>query len=145
MVPEPVDVTGARQPPAVGAAVHHDGLQRRRGPQALTAVARADSPAGERLLADSVHIFVLPPSLAVLQERLERRGQDAPDVIARRLAGAVDEMRHWHEFDYVIINQDFATAIDDLAAIVRAARLKVARQRGRHARLLQALIEPDSP
>jgi len=98
-----------------------------------------------RLMPDSVHIFILPPSLGVLKERLERRGQDAPEVIARRLAGAVDEMRHWHEFDYVIINQDFATAIDDLAAIVRAARLKVARQRGRHARLLQALTEPDSP
>jgi guanylate kinase len=98
-----------------------------------------------RLLPDSVHVFILPPSLAVLQERLERRGQDAPDVIARRLAGAVDELRHWHEFDYVIINQDFATAVDDLAAIVRAARLKVARQRARHARLLQALTEPDSP
>ena len=98
-----------------------------------------------RLLPDSVHVFILPPSLDVLRERLERRGQDAPDVIARRLAGAVDEMRHWQEFDYVIINQDFATAIDDLAAIVRAARLKVARQRARHARMLQSLTEPDTP
>jgi guanylate kinase len=98
-----------------------------------------------RLLPDSVHIFVLPPSLAVLKERLEARGQDDHDVIARRLEGAVEEMRHWEEFDYVIINQDFATAVDDLAAIVRAARLKVARQRARHARLLQELIEiPDS-
>ncbi len=98
-----------------------------------------------RLIPDAVHIFVLPPSLEVLRERLERRGQDAPEVIARRLAGAVDEMRHWQDFDYVIINQDFATAIDDLAAIVRAARLKVARQRARHARLLQALTDPDTP
>jgi len=98
-----------------------------------------------RLMPDSVHVFVLPPSLAVLKERLERRGQDAPEVIERRLKGAVEEMRHWQEFDYVIINQDFAVAIDDLAAIVRAARLKVARQRGRHAGLLQALTEPDSP
>ena len=98
-----------------------------------------------RLLPDSVHVFILPPSLDALRERLERRGQDAPDVIACRLAGAVDEMRHWQEFDYVIINQDFATAIDDLAAIVRAARLKVARQRARHARMLQSLTEPDTP
>ncbi len=52
-----------------------------------------------RLMPDSVHIFILPPSLGVLQERLERRGQDAPEVIARRLAGAGDEMRHWQEFD----------------------------------------------
>jgi guanylate kinase len=95
-----------------------------------------------RLVPDSVLIFILPPSLAVLRERLEKRGQDAPEVIARRLAGAVEEMAHWEEFDYVIINQDFATAVDDLTAIVRAARLKVARQRARHARLLQGLFEP---
>ena len=97
-----------------------------------------------RLIPDSVHVFILPPSLGVLKERLEGRGQDAPEVIARRLAGAVEEMRRWREFDYVIINQDFATAVDDLAAIVRAARLKVARQGGRHARLLRSLTEPES-
>ena len=77
-----------------------------------------------RLIPDSVHVFILPPSLAVLKERLEMRGQDAPGVIARRLDGARDEMRHWAEFDYVIINQDFATAVDDVTAIVRAARLQ---------------------
>jgi guanylate kinase len=95
-----------------------------------------------RLIAGSVHVFVLPPSLAVLKERLENRGQDGPEVIARRVEGAVEEMRHWEEFDYVIINQDFATAVNDLDAIVRATRLAVARQRARHARLLQALTEP---
>ena len=96
-----------------------------------------------KLIPDSVHIFVLPPSLSVLKERLEKRGQDDPGVIERRLAGAVEEMRRWEEFDYVIINQDFATAVNDLDAIVRAARLKVPRQRARHARLLQALTDPD--
>jgi len=95
-----------------------------------------------KLLPDSVHVFILPPSLAVLRERLEKRGQDAAPVISQRLAGAVEEMEHWEEFDYVIINQDFATAVDDLTAIVRAARLKVPRQRARHARLLQGLFEP---
>jgi guanylate kinase len=95
-----------------------------------------------KLLPDSVHIFILPPSLAVLRVRLEKRAQDAAEVITQRLAGAVEEMAHWEEFDYVIINQDFATAVDDLTAIVRAARLKVARQRARHARLLQGLFEP---
>jgi guanylate kinase len=94
-----------------------------------------------KLLPDSVHIFVLPPSLAVLRARLEKRGQDGPEVIERRLAGALQEMNHWQEFDYVIINQDFATAVGDLDAIVRAARLKVARQRARHARLLQDLTD----
>jgi guanylate kinase len=96
-----------------------------------------------RLIPDSVHIFVLPPSLEVLRERLVARGQDDPAVIARRLEGAVEELRHWEEFDYVIINQDFATAVDDVAAIVRAARLKVERQRARHARLLQELTDSE--
>ena len=98
-----------------------------------------------RLIPDSVHVFILPPSLAVLKERLEMRGQDAPGVIVRRLDGARDEMRHWAEFDYVIINQDFATAVDDVTAIVRAARLKATRQGVRHARLMQELLESPDP
>jgi guanylate kinase len=97
-----------------------------------------------RLMPDSVHIFILPPSLDVLKERLEKRGQDSAAVIRKRLAGAREEMRHWAEFDYVIINQDFAIAVDDAAAIVRATRLKSGRQGLRHARLLDELLEsPD--
>ena len=95
-----------------------------------------------KLIPDSVHVFILPPSLAALNERLVKRGQDAPEVIARRLAGAFAEIGHWAEFDYVIINQDFATAVDDLGAIVRAARLESARQGLRHSRLIAELIEP---
>lgn len=95
-----------------------------------------------KLIDDSVHVFILPPSLAALNERMVKRGQDAADVIERRLQGAFAEMRHWAEFDYVIINQDFATAVDDLAAIVRAARLTFSRQGSRHARLIAELIEP---
>jgi guanylate kinase len=98
-----------------------------------------------RLMPDSVQIFILPPSLDVLKERLEKRGQDSAAVIRQRLAGAREEMRHWAEFDYVIINQDFATAVDDATAIVRAARLKATRQGVRHARLLDELLEsPDN-
>src|SRR6185503_20832370 len=88
-----------------------------------------------KLIPESVHIFILPPSLAALNDRMVRRGQDSKEVIARRLTGALDEMAHWAEFDYVIINQDFATAVDDLAAIVRAARLTSARQGARHSSL----------
>lgn len=97
-----------------------------------------------KLIADSVHVFILPPSLAALNERLVKRGQDSPAVIKRRLLGAFAEIRHWAEFDYVIINQDFATAVDDLAAIVRAARLASSRQGLRHSRLIAELIEPRS-
>ncbi len=91
------------------------------------------------LVPDSVHIFVLPPSLVSLEERLVRRGQDDEGTIARRLKAAREEMRHCEEFDYVIINQDFASAVDDLAAIVRVARLRGERQRVRHRALLTQL------
>jgi guanylate kinase len=91
-----------------------------------------------------VHIFILAPSLAALRERLERRGQDTSDVIARRLAAAQEEMRHCGEFDYVIINQDFATAVADLAAVVRASRLRSAQQRTRHSALVASLLAPRS-
>ena len=68
-----------------------------------------------------------------------RRGQDDEGTIARRVQAAREEMRHCEEFDYVIINQDFASAVDDLAAIVRAARLRSEPQRIRHRVLLTQL------
>jgi guanylate kinase len=96
------------------------------------------------LIPSSVHVFILPPSLTVLRERLEKRGQDSPEVIARRLDAAQEEMRHCGEFDYVIINQEFATAVADLAAVVRAGRLRSAQQRARHAGLVASLLAPRS-
>ena len=93
-----------------------------------------------QLMPEAVHIFILPPSLASLKERLEKRGQDAPEVIVRRLEAAREEMRHCGEFDYVIMNQDFARAVDDLSVIVRAARLTATRQQVRHAALLADLL-----
>jgi guanylate kinase len=95
-----------------------------------------------RLIPEAVHVFILPPSLESLRERLERRGQDSPEVIARRLVAAREEMAHCGEFDYVIMNQDFARAVDDLSAIVRAARLAAARQTVRIAALLQRMLQP---
>jgi guanylate kinase len=97
-----------------------------------------------RLIASSVSIFILPPSLAQLEERLRKRGQDSKAVIARRLEAAREEMRHCGDFDYVIMNQDFARAVDDLSAIVRAARLTAPRQQIRHARLIAELTKPDA-
>ncbi len=94
------------------------------------------------LIPTAVEIFILPPSMAVLEARLTARGQDSHEVIAQRLANAQDEMRHCAEFDYVIINQEFATALDDLAAIVRASRLRSAPQLARHRALLDALLAP---
>ena len=97
-----------------------------------------------KLIPSAVLIFILPPTLASLKERLERRGQDSKEVIARRMEAAREEMRHCGEFDYVIMNQDFARAVDDLSVIVRAARLTAARQQIRHARLIAELTQPET-
>ena len=93
-----------------------------------------------KLIGAAVHVFILPPSLASLEERLVRRGQDDERTIARRLTAAREEIRHCDEFDYVIINQEFASALDDLSAIVRASRLRTAQQRVRYKALLEKLI-----
>jgi guanylate kinase len=84
-----------------------------------------------RQFPEAVGIFILPPSLAELEKRLRGRGSDSEDVIARRIAGALGEMRHVAEFDFVIINNDLDVALSDLKAAVRASRLRCARQRAR--------------
>jgi guanylate kinase len=91
------------------------------------------------LIPESVQIFILPPSLESLEERLVRRGQDDVATIARRLIAAREEIRHCVEFNYVIINQEFASAVDDLTAVVRAARLRTAQQLARHQPLIAQL------
>ena len=96
-----------------------------------------------RQIPDSVHVFILPPSIEALRERLIARAQDPPDVIEQRVHAAREEMRHCGEFDYVIMNQDFARAVDDLSAIVRAARLTANRQQVRHAKALAQLLSSD--
>ncbi len=85
-----------------------------------------------RLMRQVVSIFILPPSLEVLESRLKGRGQDSAETIARRLAAARDEISHVAEYDYVIINEDFTRAALDLRSIIRAERLKLARQLARH-------------
>jgi guanylate kinase len=92
------------------------------------------------LIPDSVHVFILPPSLESLKQRLVLRGQDDAVTIARRLVAAREEIRHCVDFNYVIINQEFASAVDDLSAIVRASRLRTAQQLVRHQPLIAQLI-----
>jgi len=84
---------------------------------------------------EAVGIFILPPSIATLQERLRSRGQDADDVIARRVQAAAGEIAHAPEFDYVIINADFAVALCQLAAIVEASRCRYSQQASRNSAL----------
>ena len=87
----------------------------------------------------AVGIFILPPSIDALEERLKKRGQDEAHVITRRLLAAGGEMAHAPEFDYVIINQEFATALSELVAIVKAARCRYAQQSARNAALFTML------
>lgn len=77
-----------------------------------------------RRIPEAVSIFVLPPSLAALQERLEGRGQDSTEVIARRLAEARNEIAHYPEYDYLVVNDSFQRALADLRCIFRALRLR---------------------
>jgi guanylate kinase len=76
---------------------------------------------------DLVRIFVLPPSMAELASRLVRRAEDAPDVIAKRLANSRAEIRHWRDYDYVLINKDLQTSLEKAQAILFAERMRRAR------------------
>lgn len=76
-----------------------------------------------RLKPDAVTIFILPPSREVLEQRLRSRGKDSDAVIAQRLRGAFDEISHYVEFDYLVVNDDFSQALKDLQAIVHSRRL----------------------
>jgi guanylate kinase len=92
-----------------------------------------------RLIPECVSIFIVPPSAEILRQRLVGRGTDAPEVIERRLSEAEEECRHAVEFDYLVVNDDFAVALADLLAIVRSQRLKMATQQVRHGELLRDL------
>jgi guanylate kinase len=89
-----------------------------------------------RVMRQVVSIFILPPSPEVLESRLRARGQDSEDVVARRLASAREEISHVSEYEYVIINDDFNRAAQDLRSIIRAERLKLARQLARNVNLV---------
>ncbi len=82
--------------------------------------------------AGTIGIFILPPSIEALEWRLNHRGTDSPQTITRRLLGAGAEMAHAPEFEYVIINEDFDTALSQLVAVVTASRLAYAQQAVRH-------------
>lgn len=93
-----------------------------------------------RLFPSAISIYILPPSLEELARRLRNRRQDTPEVIARRLAAAREDITHALEYDYLVVNDDFQVALDDLHAIVRSRRLTVERQQTALAGLLRSLI-----
>lgn len=92
-----------------------------------------------RLMPSALSIFILPPSLAELRRRLEGRGTDSMETIARRMAAAREDISHALEFDYLVVNADFGVALADLLAITRAQRLGVVQQMPRQIALLTAL------
>lgn len=94
----------------------------------------------KRLMPASIGIFILPPSRDTLLQRLTKRGQDGPEVINKRMAEAVNEMSHYAQADYLVINDNFATALDDLKAIFRSNLLKRDVQQARNAALLAGLL-----
>lgn len=92
------------------------------------------------LLPQCQTIFVLPPSREALQDRLSARGQDDAATIARRMADAISEMSHYGEYDYLVINDDFNTALAELRAILEVRRLQTPRQAMRQAKLIANLL-----
>ena len=90
----------------------------------------------KKLFPDMTYIYILPPSIDILRERLVKRGKDSKDVIAKRVAAAREDLNHAPESDYVIINEDFSVALTDLQSVVRALRVTAARQLRLHAQLV---------
>ncbi|WP_148252254.1 guanylate kinase [Aidingimonas lacisalsi] len=92
---------------------------------------------------DAESVFILPPSREALRQRLADRGTDDDDVITRRMRDAISEMSHYDEYDHVIINDDFASARDDLESLVRARRTRLGRVQETRGRLLEMLLSRD--
>lgn len=93
-----------------------------------------------RLMPECLSVFIVPPSKEALRERLNNRGQDSEEVIEHRMSEAVSEMSHYGEYDYLVVNDDFDTALNDLHSIFVAQRLKLVNQQDRQSQLLTSLL-----
>ncbi len=89
----------------------------------------------------SCSIFILPPSRSALESRLKGRGQDDDSVINQRMSEAISEMSHYNEYDYLVINDDFSIAVEEIKAIIQAERQKLPIQQQKHAQMLSNLLE----
>ncbi len=96
-----------------------------------------------RVRPDCISVFILPPSLVALRQRLQHRGQDSAEVVATRMREAARDIAHYGEYDYLIVNDTFDLALRDLQAIFRAGRLRRGVQQQRHAGMLSSLIAGD--
>ncbi|TLP57346.1 MULTISPECIES: guanylate kinase [Pseudomonas] len=93
-----------------------------------------------KLMPEAVSVFILPPSQQALRQRLDGRGQDSEEIIAGRMKEAVSEMVHYDEYDYLIINDEFAVALEEMKAVFTSNRLRLKQQQARHGELLKQLI-----
>jgi guanylate kinase len=96
------------------------------------------------LVSDCRSVFILPPSIQALRDRLKGREQDSAEVIESRMREAVSEMTHYAEFDYIVINDDFEQAREELAAIFVCNRMRLEMQQQNHAKLLADLLEQNT-
>ncbi|MFY7697243.1 MAG: guanylate kinase [Legionella sp.] len=94
----------------------------------------------KKVFTNAVGVFIVPPSLTELKQRLRDRQRDNEDVITSRMRQAQDELSHYHEFDYLIVNDDFSKAADELQAIVLSHRLRIVRQSKKQQELLSLLL-----
>ena len=94
----------------------------------------------KKIFPKCINVYLLPPSIKELKSRLENRGQDTPEVIQKRIKMAKDDISHYDEFDYVIVNDSFDAALHDMQAVLDSLRLKIDIQKIKQAKLLQQLL-----
>lgn len=95
-----------------------------------------------RMIPEAIPIFILPPSRQTLEQRLQGRGQDNDEIIARRMRDAINEITHYSEFDYLVINDNFDSALAELRTIILSQRLHLLSQQQRYEQLLDNLLSP---
>jgi len=95
----------------------------------------------EKSFPNITSIFIIPPSIEALRERLTGRGQDDATIIERRMRDAISETQHYDEFDYLVVNDNFDTALQDLSTIIHSQRFSIEQQSNRHQQLLNTLIK----
>ena len=111
--------------------------RRTRGSHVLLEIVWQGARSVKKIFPDMVYIYILPPSIDELRRRLIKRGKDSAAIIERRLSEAREDLKHVHKADYVIINEDFGVALDDLSAVTRACQLTASRQIALNAKLLK--------
>ncbi len=94
----------------------------------------------KKLIPETLAIFIVPPSLNALRQRLTGRGQDDESIISQRMQAAVDEISHYSDADYLIINDDFETALSEIQSVICCQRLQLCRQKQQNSALLEELL-----